>query len=47
VVIFLLNLVKRALQEWLDDYPYHNVMAFDFYDVLTTNGGDHKTNAYG
>jgi hypothetical protein len=24
---------------WLDDYPYNNVAVFDFFNVLTTNGG--------
>lgn len=33
--------------EWLDDYPYHNVAVFDFFGVLTTNGGDANTNDLG
>jgi len=33
--------------EWLADYPYHNVTVFDFYNVLTTNGGDADTNDLG
>jgi hypothetical protein len=33
--------------EWLADYAYHNVAVFDFYNVLTTNGGDADTNDYG
>lgn len=35
------------VHEWLADYPYHNVAVFDFYNVLTTNGGDADTNDYG
>ena len=35
------------VNDWLDDYPYHNVVVFDFYNVLTTNGGDADTNDYG
>ena len=35
------------VNDWLDDYPYHNVAVFDFYNVLTTNGGDANTNDYG
>jgi hypothetical protein len=33
--------------DWLDDYPYNNVAVFDFFTVLTTNGGDPDTNDYG
>lgn len=35
------------VEDWLDDYPYSNVVVFDFYNVLTTNGGDPYTNDYG
>jgi hypothetical protein len=35
------------VNDWLDDYPYHNVAVFDFYNVLTTNGGNADTNDYG
>jgi len=35
------------VNDWLDGYPYHNVAVFDFYNVLTTNGGDPNTNDYG
>ena len=27
------------VNDWLSGYPYHNVFVFDFYNVLTTNGG--------
>ncbi|MBF0342859.1 MAG: hypothetical protein HQL06_01385 [Nitrospirae bacterium] len=30
--------------DWLKDYPYHNVAVFDFYNVLTTNGGSANVN---
>ena len=29
---------------WLDDYPYNNVFAFDYYNVLTSNNGNANTN---
>ena len=32
------------VNDWLDGYPYSNVAAFDFYNVLTSNGGDAYTN---
>jgi hypothetical protein len=32
---------------WLDDYPYKNVAVFDFFNVLTSNGGDINTNDLG
>lgn len=32
---------------WLKDYPLNNVVVFDFYNVLTSNGGDANTNDYG
>jgi hypothetical protein len=35
------------VHDWLDDYPYCNVAVFDFYNVLTTNGGDADTNDFG
>jgi len=35
------------VNDWLDGYPYHNVAVFDFYDVLTTNGGNANTNDLG
>ena len=27
------------VNDWLAGYPYHNVAVFDFYNVLTSNGG--------
>jgi hypothetical protein len=38
----------RAFDQWLVDnwlqgYPLHNVFVFDFYNVLTSNGGDPQT----
>jgi len=33
--------------EWLKNYPYRNVAVFDFYNVLTTNGGDPDTHDLG
>ncbi len=35
------------LNDWLDAYPYSNVAVFDFYNVLTSNGGDPNTNDLG
>ena len=35
------------VDEWLVDYPYKNVVVFDFYTVLTSNGGDIDTNDLG
>ncbi|KJU83273.1 conserved hypothetical protein, secreted [Candidatus Magnetobacterium bavaricum] len=32
------------VNDWLTGYPYHNVAVFDFYNVLTTNGGSATTN---
>jgi hypothetical protein len=32
------------VNDWLKDYPYNNVAVFDFYNVLTTNGGNTKIN---
>lgn len=33
--------------EWLATYPYKNVAVFDFYNVLTSNGGDPSVNDIG
>jgi hypothetical protein len=35
------------VSDWLKDYPYKNVAVFDFYNVLTTNGGSPKQNDLG
>jgi hypothetical protein len=35
------------VNDWLKDYPLKNVLVFDFYNVLTTNGGDADTNDLG
>ncbi len=35
------------VNEWLANYTYNNVFVFDFYNVLTTNGGDANTNDVG
>ncbi|RLG40751.1 MAG: hypothetical protein DRO05_05580 [Thermoproteota archaeon] len=32
---------------WLEDYPYNNVFVFDYYNVLTSNGGDPNTSDVG
>lgn len=33
--------------DWLAGYPYRNVAVFDYYNVLTSNGGDADTNDLG
>jgi hypothetical protein len=33
--------------DWLDGYAHDNVAVFDFYNVLTSNGGDRNTNDLG
>lgn len=35
------------VNDWLSNYPHANVAVFDFYTVLTTNGGDPDTNDLG
>ncbi len=35
------------VNDWLDGYPYSNVFVFDFYNVLTTNGGSPNVNDLG
>ena len=42
----------RGINNWLvhdllDNYPYNNVAVFDYYNVLTSNGGDPNTNDIG
>lgn len=38
---------RWLVDDWLGDYPYDNVAVFDFYNVLTTNGGDPGTSDLG
>ncbi len=35
------------VHEWLKDYPFRNVAVFDFYNVLTSNGGNPNINDVG
>ncbi len=35
---------RWLVTDWLTDYPLPNVAVFDFYNVLTSNGGDPDTN---
>jgi len=35
------------VNDWLDGYAYRNVAVFDFYHVLTSNGGDVNRNDLG
>lgn len=35
------------VNDWLDGYAYANVAVFDYYNVLTSNGGDADTNDAG
>jgi hypothetical protein len=35
------------VEDWLDGYLYNNVAVFDFYNVLTSNGGNANTNDLG
>jgi uncharacterized repeat protein (TIGR01451 family) len=35
------------MNDWLDNYPHQNVAVFDFYTVLTSNGGNPDTNDLG
>jgi hypothetical protein len=35
------------VNDWLKEYPYTNVAVFDFYNVLTTNGGNADTSDLG
>ncbi len=52
----LLNSIRGAnaravanwlVNDWLDGYTQQNVAVFDFYNVLTSNGGDDNTNDLG
>ena len=38
---------RWLVEEWLDNYSYPNVFVFDFYNVLTSNGGSWRTNDLG
>ncbi len=35
---------RWLVEDWLASYPHDNVAVFDFYNVLTSNGGDPNTN---
>jgi hypothetical protein len=35
------------VNDWLNGYPYENVAVFDFYNVLTSNGGNPDTSDLG
>ena len=35
------------VKDWLADYPHNNVAIFDYYNVLTSHGGDDETNDAG
>jgi hypothetical protein len=35
------------VNDWLDSYAHKNVAVFDFYNVLTSNGGNYDVNDYG
>jgi hypothetical protein len=35
------------VKEWLSNYPHKNVLVFDFYNVLTSNGGNVGVNDLG
>ena len=35
------------VHHWLDSYPYNNVAVFDYYNVLTSNGGNFAINDLG
>jgi hypothetical protein len=35
------------VKSWLKNYPYKNVAVFDFYNVLTSNGGNRNKNDVG
>ncbi|MBU4358054.1 MAG: hypothetical protein KKE90_02175, partial [Actinobacteria bacterium] len=35
------------VNDWLDGYPHNNVFVFDFYNVLTSNGGNAYVNDAG
>jgi hypothetical protein len=35
------------VNDWLDEYEHNNVAVFDFFNVLTSNGGSSETNDVG
>jgi len=35
------------VNDWLDGYPLNNVVVYDYYNVLTSNGGNTQTNDVG
>jgi hypothetical protein len=35
------------VRHWLENYPYNNVAVFDYFNVLTSNGGDPAINDLG
>ncbi|KAA0254933.1 PKD domain-containing protein [Acidobacteria bacterium ACD] len=37
-------LASWLVDDWLDGYPHRNVAVFDFFNVLTSNGGSTRTN---
>jgi len=41
------NFNQWLVNQWLESYPYKNVFVFDFYNVLTTNGGSPDVNDLG
>ena len=38
---------RWLVEQWLAEYPYDNVAVFDFYNTLTSNGGNWHTNDLG
>lgn len=38
---------RWLVEDWLDGYPHDNVVVFDFYNVLTSNGGNTEKNDAG
>ncbi|MHB0914651.1 MAG: hypothetical protein ACYC5A_04515 [Thermoleophilia bacterium] len=38
---------RWLVEDWLSGYPLDNVAVFDFYNVLTSNGGDPEVNDLG
>lgn len=38
---------RWLVDQWLEGYPYRNVAVFDFYNVLTSNGGSPEKNDAG